>query len=119
MAEGSAVFYDILIWSSLALGVLPLARIEARRAAARRTAPLPTRGSHPKPSEAAGSAAGRKRAEAARFAGMSVISAFIVITKPHGLAYWLALGAVTVILLWEPATWLTAYLVRKSHGQDA
>lgn len=114
------MFYTILIWVPLVLGLVPLARIEARRAAERRPSPEPgpSRGSHAKPSDPEESEPTWKRADAARFAAMSVIGAFVLIAHPHGMTYWLAVGATLAILLWEPARWLTAYLVRRSSRQD-
>ena len=43
----------------------------------------------------------------------------MALANPHGLIYWTIIGVAAVVLLWEPASWLTAYLVRKANGQDA
>lgn len=108
---------SFIIWGSLLLGVLPLSRIFiSRRYPSRR------QGTHAKASEVSevsGPEATRERWYAARLAAMSVLAALDLIVHPHGLVNWLVIGTMVIILLWEPATWLTTYLVRRPNSQDS
>jgi hypothetical protein len=112
-----ATLEKIVIWFPIVVGMLPLARILKKQAVGERP-----RGAHAKPSESggsAGSASETHRGHAIRLAAISVVVAVMFIANPHGLVYWTAIGVIVVVLLWEPVSWLTAYLVRRTNGQDA
>jgi len=105
-------FSRIIIWGALVLGVLPLAGIVVTRAY-----PSRRQAAHAKTSEVSGPEAASKLGHAFRLAAISLLAAVDLVVHPHGLVDWLVIGVVVVILLWEPANRLTAYLVRRSKDQ--
>ncbi|HWF80336.1 MAG TPA: hypothetical protein VN695_07090 [Streptosporangiaceae bacterium] len=115
MTSGS--IEKIAIGLPIVLAFLPLARVLRKRAAEEGA-----RGAHAKPKqsgESDESATTIDRGHAIRLASISIFASIMTLANPHGLVYWTIIGATVVILLWEPVSWLTAYLVRKTNEQDA
>ncbi len=106
-----------LVGGSLLLGLLPLTGILIKRVDTSRWQRSHVRGAHANTSEIDESEEAGKLGHAVRIAALSLFAAFNFVIHPHGLVGWLVIGGVVVILLWEPATWLTAYLVRRSNGR--
>lgn len=111
----SSLIEKIAIAFPIALGCLPLARVLRKRAFGERA--RHARGAHAKPSGSSGSTAGVNPGHAIRLASISVFATIVALANPHGLVFWTIIGVSVAILLWEPATWFTAYLVRKINEQ--
>lgn len=97
-------------------GLLPLAGILRKRVVGERARGAHVRGAHARSSDSDDET---DQGHAIRMAAASVISIVFFIARPHGPVEWAAIGVIVVVLLWEPVSWLTAYLVRKSKEQDA
>jgi len=110
---GHGMFYTIVIWTPVVLGVVPLTRMLMDRREKRRLRP----GAHARPGPFAGPGGAQERGRAVRLGVISICGAFNLIARPRGLHFWLVIGAMVVVLLWEAVSDFTDYLVRKSAGE--
>jgi hypothetical protein len=109
------VFYRIVLWVPIIGSAVPLARMLLDR----RRRPGSYQGAHAAPGTFPVPREPQERGHAVRLGIVSICGAFVVVANPRGLAFWLVIGIMAVILLWEPVRWLTDYLVRKSGGDGA
>ena len=109
------MFYRIVLWFPIVTGMVPLVRMLLDR----RRRPGSYQGAHAAPGTFPVPREPQERGHAVRIGIVSICAAFVVAANPHGLPFWLIIGVMAVILFWQPARWLTDYLVRKSGGGDA